>query len=50
VIVWSRGAVHALDRLEAGLWEGSRASRVDRVEVTESPLPDSLDDLADVTF
>lgn len=50
VVVWARGAVHALDRLEAALWEGSRLSRVDRVSVTEEPLPGDLDAQADVTF
>ena len=50
VIVWAKGPVHALDRLEAALWEGSRLSRVDRVAVAEDPLPDELDSLADVTF
>jgi len=33
VEVVARGAVHALDRLEAALSEGSRLARVDRVEV-----------------
>lgn len=50
VVVWARGARHALDRLEAALWEGSRLSRVDKVLVTEGPLPDGIETLADVTF
>ena len=50
VVVWAKGAVHALDRLEAALWQGSRLSRVDKVAVAEDPLPDGLDSLADVTF
>ncbi len=50
VVVWARGPLHALDRLEAALWEGSRLSRVDKVVATEGPLPDDLDALADVTF
>ena len=33
VEVVARGPVHALDRLEAALSEGSRLARVDRVEV-----------------
>ena len=50
VVVWARGPRHALDRLEAPLWEGSRLSRVDKVAVTECPLPDGIETLADVTF
>jgi acylphosphatase len=37
VEVVAQGPAHALDRLEAALAEGSRLSRVDRVEV--EPLP-----------
>ena len=50
VVVWASGPLHALDRLEAALWEGSRLSRVDRVAAKEGPLPDDLESLADVTF
>jgi acylphosphatase len=50
VVVWARGPIHALDRLEAALWEGSRLSRVDRVVTTDGPLSDDIEALADVTF
>jgi acylphosphatase len=50
VVVWAQGPVHALDRLEAALWEGSRLSRVGAVEIEDGPLPDDLDEVADVTF
>jgi acylphosphatase len=50
VVVWAKGPVHALDRLEAALWEGSRLARVDRVETVETPVPDGIDDAADLTF
>jgi acylphosphatase len=50
VVVWAGGPRHALDRLEAALWEGSRLSRVDKVVVTDGPLPDEIETLADVTF
>ena len=50
VAVWAQGPIHALERLEAALWEGSRLSRVDRVAATEAPVPDGIEMLADVTF
>ncbi|HEX7579299.1 MAG TPA: acylphosphatase [Thermoanaerobaculia bacterium] len=50
VVVWARGPRHALDRLEAALWEGSRLSRIEKVVVTECPMPDGIETLADVTF
>jgi acylphosphatase len=33
VLVVAEGAAHALDRLEAALWDGSRFARVQHVEV-----------------
>lgn len=50
VVVWARGPIHALDRLESALWEGSRLSRVASVEISDVPLPDDLAAEADVTF
>lgn len=41
VLVVAQGPVHALDRLEAALWEGSRFSRVQRVEASEA-APDEV--------
>ena len=38
VLVVAEGPVHALDRLEAALWEGPRFARVQRVE-TEKAAP-----------
>ena len=46
VEIVARGAVHALDRLEAALHEGSRFARVDRVEIevlSEAPPDASWD-------
>lgn len=50
VVVWAKGPIHALDRLEAALWGGSRLSRVSSVETEDTPLPDDLATEADVTF
>ncbi len=50
VVVWARGPIHALDRLEAALWQGPRLSRVDKVDVSEEPLPEGIEDEADVAF
>lgn len=33
VVVVAKGAEHALERLQAALWDGPRAARVDRVDV-----------------
>ncbi len=50
VKVEARGPLHALERLEAALWEGPRLSRVEtvRVEAVEAAEPFEPD--ADVTF
>ena len=50
VVVWAKGPIHALDRLESALWEGPRFSRVGSVEISDVPLPDDLAAEADVTF
>lgn len=42
VLVVAQGPAHALDRLEAALWDGPRFARVQRVE----PGPSSPDEVA----
>lgn len=36
VLVVAEGPVHALDRLEAALWEGPRFARVQRIEASDA--------------
>ena len=52
VEVVASGAVHALDRLEAALGEGTGLSRVSRVEAETLDAPPSPEDIAacDVEF
>jgi acylphosphatase len=52
VEIIASGAVHALDRLEAALGEGTNLSRVSRVDVEALAAPPSPADLAawDVEF
>jgi acylphosphatase len=42
VLVVAEGPSHALDRLEAALWEGSRFARVQRVETSDASPADLL--------
>ncbi|KAA0251863.1 acylphosphatase [Acidobacteria bacterium ACD] len=50
VVVEARGPLHALERLEAFLWEGPRLSRVEKVVVEELAADAPADSDADVTF
>lgn len=50
VLVEARGPAHALERLEALLWEGPRLSRVEKVVVEEVTADAPVDADADVTF
>ncbi len=50
VLVVAGGPQHALDRLEAALWEGSRNARVDRVEVETLDREVPPDEGYDVEF
>lgn len=42
VLVVAEGPAHALDRLEAALWEGPRFARVQRVEISVATPDDAL--------
>jgi acylphosphatase len=42
VLVVAEGAAHALDRLEAALWDGSRFARVQRVESAPASHDETL--------
>lgn len=42
VLVVAEGPVHALDRLEAALWEGPRFARVQNLETSPATLADAL--------
>lgn len=42
VLVVAEGPAHALDRLEAALWEGPRFARVQRIEASAASLADVL--------
>jgi len=42
VVVVAEGPAHALDRLEAALWEGPRFARVQRVEQGAATLAEAL--------
>lgn len=42
VLVVAAGPVHALERLEASLWEGPRFARVQRVEAAEASPAEAL--------
>lgn len=42
VLVVAEGPLHALDRLEAALWEGPRFARVQSVEASPASLADAL--------
>ena len=50
VVVDVRGPAHALERLEAILWEGPRLSRVESVVAEEVPADSPTDADADVSF
>ena len=49
VLVVAEGPIHALDRLEAALWEGPRFARVQRIETT-SATPDEARGAFDAEF
>ncbi len=42
VLVVAEGPAHAIDRLEAALWEGPRFARVQRVEAERATLAEAL--------
>ncbi len=42
VLVVAEGPLHALDRLEAALWEGPRFARVQRVEASGATTAEAL--------
>lgn len=42
VLVVAEGAAHALDRLEAALWDGPRFARVQRVEAAPASHDETL--------
>ena len=49
VLVVAEGPAHALDRLEAALWEGPRFARVQTVE-TSGATPDEIREAFDAEF
>ena len=49
VLVVAEGPAHALDRLEAALWEGPRFARVQRVEASGA-TPDDAQGAFDAEF